>query len=272
MDISQMNLARVTEITSSILEGVTDKDIKHNNYRELETLLLLLEADPRKGLQRLAGSCRTAILKRYKEILRIESMINFDKSYKAGLVAGVDEVGRGPLAGPVVAGCVIMDLEKPISGIDDSKKLSRQKRELLFDQIVKNSLYCAIGQADNDVIDRINILNATFSAMNSAISLVSSELQDKNSAIGLILVDGNQKIKNQSLPQCAITKGDSKSYSIACASILAKVYRDRLMEKMGEKFPGYDFESNSGYGSASHLAGIAKLGLSPIHRKSFCHM
>ena len=270
MDIKDMNITQINHKAASIFDHITDAEIRQNHWPDCEAFLRVLESDSRKGAQKIAASYRKALAMRINEIYRIESLINFDLGYQAGFLAGVDEVGRGPLAGPVVASCVIMDLSKPIMGIDDSKKLSKQKREELYDQIIVNSLYCAIGQADHNLIDRVNILNATFIAMNFAISHINQELKPQDKSIDLILVDGNQKIREQITPQKTITKGDSKSYSIACASILAKVYRDRLMAQMDEKYPGYDFASNSGYGSESHRIAIKNQGLCPIHRKTFC--
>lgn len=229
-----------------------------------------LKSDSRVGVQKIILAQQNALAKQQAELDRIGQLIEFDQSFERSFVAGVDEVGRGPLAGPVVAACVIMDFAKPILGINDSKKISKQKREQLYDEIINNSLFCSIGEVDNLAIDRENILNATFMAMNAAIAHLNAEMTPLNQSIDLLLVDGNQLIRNQPLPQKTVIKGDSKSYSIACASILAKVYRDRLMEKLDQQYPGYDFKQNMGYGTTSHIEGIKKIGLSAIHRKSFC--
>lgn len=270
MNIESMSVGQITEYVRQVYACLSDENIKNKNYPEFELLLHRLDADPRKGVQKVSSTYKAALKKELNEILRVEALINFDKSYGVPVLAGVDEVGRGPLAGPVVAGCVIMDLSKPIKGIDDSKKLSKQKRELLYDEIVKTSRFCSIGEVDAKTIDQVNILNATFLAMNSAIGYIQKELDTAQDRLQLILVDGNQKIRNQDLPQATITKGDSRSYSIACASILAKVYRDRLMEKLDAQYPQYDFASNAGYGSQKHQEAIAQFGLTPIHRRTFC--
>lgn len=270
MNISSMSIPQIQTCAQDLYGTIDNKAIKSHHYTEFETFLQALSQDSRKGVQKLCVFYQKALKNRLNEIYRIEALINFDQGYQAEFLAGVDEVGRGPLAGPVVASCVIMDYTRPIEGVDDSKKLSKQKREALYDEIVEKSLFCAIGEVDNHRIDQMNILNATFSAMNAAITRVSVDMQKHKKNIDLILVDGNQKIKQQNLPQATIIKGDARSYAIACASILAKVYRDRLMEKMDDLYPGYDFASNVGYGSQSHIQGIQQLGLCEIHRKSFC--
>lgn len=237
-----------------------------------ESYVQELMADEREGVKKIIESYEKQKQKQEKEKNRIKAMIAFDQdSISEGqIVAGVDEVGRGPLAGPVVAACVIIDSNTVIEGVNDSKKLTQEKREQLYDLIVKKSLYCSIGMIENDVIDKINILNATFQAMTSAINYVSKELNDDSKAIDLILVDGNQKIRDLDIKQQTVISGDSKSYAIACASIVAKVYRDRLMENYDQKYPGYDFASNKGYGTPAHYDGLNTLGFTPIHRRSFC--
>lgn len=244
--------------------------INQANEDEFNKLSEKFAQDDRKGVHRILSEQKKHFEKIRLEKLRIHKMIEFDQSFDVNLIAGIDEVGRGPLAGPVVSACVIMDLNRPILGINDSKKLSKQKREALYDQIINHSLYCAIGEVDNTIIDDRNILNATFIAMNSAIEHIKKQISKKNDTLALLLIDGNQKIPHQSISQEAIIKGDLKSYSIACASILAKVYRDRLMEEMDLLYPGYDFSSNSGYGTETHIKVLKELGLTPIHRRSFC--
>lgn len=237
---------------------------------EFEQIKALFQNDERKGVQNLLLQKQRSLDAQKKEQLRIEKMISFDRQFSVPMVAGVDEVGRGPLAGPVVAACVVMDLTKPILYVNDSKKLSKAKREELYQQILRNSLYCAIGEVGNQIIDRENILHATFMAMNAAIVHVQNQMSEKKETMNLLLVDGNQSIPHQPMMQRTVVQGDAQSYSIACASILAKVHRDAFMEKMDKKYPGYDFASNAGYGTALHIEGIKKRGLSPIHRKSFC--
>lgn len=177
-------------------------------------------------------------------------------------LAGIDEAGRGPLAGPVVAAAVIFDKNHdPIDGIYDSKKISEKKRESLYDVIQKEASAVGIGIVSNEVIDQMNILNATHKAMRIAIGQTRSH-------IDLLLVDG-RPLKNSILPQEAIVGGDSKCYSIAAASIIAKVYRDRLMRKWDKIFPQYGFEKHKGYGTRQHCEAIEKYGASPVHRLTF---
>jgi len=180
------------------------------------------------------------------------------------IAAGVDEAGRGPLAGPVAAAAVILDLDNPIEGINDSKKLSAARREALYDKIVSSGCAYGVGLSTPREIDEINIQQATFLAMRRALEALD-EYYD------LLLVDGNRYIAG--LPrgvQRVIVGGDAKSASIAAASILAKVTRDRIMEEYGEKYPQYDFAKHKGYGTKHHQAMLRKYGLSDIHRRSFC--
>jgi len=176
-------------------------------------------------------------------------------------IAGIDEAGRGPLAGPVVAAAVILPPGAELPGIDDSKKLSGPKREHLFGLIVDCALAVGVGVADHDCIDRVNILQATLLAMKEAVGRLAVSPD-------YLLVDGISVVP-LNLPQRTIKKGDSASISIAAASIVAKVTRDRMMVDYDRQFPGYGFAGHKGYGCASHLAAIAKLGPSPIHRKTF---
>ena len=179
-------------------------------------------------------------------------------------IVGVDEVGRGPYAGPVVAAAVYLPpgIEKEIPGLNDSKKLTAKRRELLNEQLQKHpGVEISIQELSHEVVDEINILQATYRAMRLAVK----ELMPK---ADYILVDGNP-VPDLPLPNLNIIKGDSKSASIAAASIVAKVYRDHLMKEMDRKYPGYDFANNMGYGTKSHRAGLDKIGPCPIHRKSF---
>lgn len=191
--------------------------------------------------------------------------------YEKGAVsiAGVDEVGRGPLAGPVVAACVIFPRDIDILGINDSKKLSEKKRMALAPEIKEKALAFGLGMAGEKVIDEINILEATKGAMAIAVKKAGEKLKQEYSLdISEVLVDGNAL---PSIPyrQQAVVKGDSKSISIAAASILAKVTRDAMMVQYEEEYPGYDFAANKGYGTKKHYAGLEKLGMCPIHRRSF---
>lgn len=179
------------------------------------------------------------------------------KGYK--LIAGVDEVGRGPLAGPVVCACCIMS-DDIVEGVDDSKKLSKTKREKLYEQIIEKSLAYSICQIDHEKIDEINILNATKLCMQNCINT----LKIKPDVVFIDAVKLDVDVETVS-----IIKGDAKSYTIGCASILAKVYRDRLMEEYAKLYQGYGFEKNSGYGTKQHIEKIKEIGPCQIHRKTF---
>ena len=180
-------------------------------------------------------------------------------------VAGVDEVGRGPLAGPVLAACVVLPADWDIPGLDDSKKLSEKKRNEMFHIISDRALVIGTGTADNNTIDEINILNATKQAMRQAVAEAEKKMGD---AIGHILVDA-VTIDGIDNEQTAIIKGDAKSISIAAASIIAKVTRDNMMKEYALEYPHYAFESNKGYGTKAHYQGINEHGITPIHRKTF---
>ena len=177
-------------------------------------------------------------------------------------LAGVDEVGRGPLAGPVVAACVILPKDLILPGVDDSKKLTRIKREKLFELIMDDALEVGIGIVPEKTIDKLNILNASLKAMWEAVKKLKTSPQ-------FVLVDGNQKIPNLPFPQMAIVKGDSKSVSIASASIVAKVTRDKIMHNYHKKYPQFCFADNKGYGTKLHLAALKEFGPCKIHRRSF---
>jgi len=177
------------------------------------------------------------------------------------LVAGIDEAGRGPLAGPVVAAAVILPEGLGITGVDDSKKLSPDTRERLFDVIMSQAISVGIGMGSPELIDRVNILQATLHAMLTAVSQLAPQPE-------YLLIDGISTI-NSPIPQKTIKKGDSLSLSIAAASIIAKVTRDRLMREMDGMYPGYGFSGHKGYGSALHMEAIRRLGPSPAHRLTF---
>lgn len=179
-----------------------------------------------------------------------------------GIVAGVDEVGRGCLAGPVVAAAVVLDLSKPIpKGLNDSKKLSKKARERIESELRESAASISIGRVEAPEIDRINILEATRLAMQTAI-------EGLDQRPGLILID-SVSLPKVSIPQKSIIKGDAVSVSIAAASVVAKVFRDRLMEEYETVFPGYGFGKNAGYGTAAHFEALRSLGHTPIHRLSF---
>lgn len=205
-----------------------------------------------------------AKLTKEEELARQELMWEYEKELKNKgykFVAGVDEAGRGPLAGPVYAAAVILKEDAVIDGINDSKKLSEKKREELFDKIIENAIAYSVYSVDEKVIDEVNILNATHMAMNGAVDSLSQKAD-------YVLIDGNS-IKNMETPHETVVKGDAKSISIAAASILAKVSRDRYITEIAEKYPEYGFEKHKGYGTKVHNEAILKYGPSPIHRKTF---
>lgn len=180
------------------------------------------------------------------------------------VVVGIDEVGRGPLAGPVVAAGVVLDRHRPITGLNDSKKLSEKAREELFPIIYERALAVEIAEIDAIEIDRINILQASLLAMRHVLVAICATMH-----VDWALIDGNQPIKNAPIQQKTIIKGDSLVPSIMAASIIAKVHRDRLMTSYDKRYPGYDFTHHKGYGTKAHLQAIDSLGPSPIHRISY---
>lgn len=205
-------------------------------------------------------------IKRTEELRRPEIEL-MDKGYS--LIAGVDEVGRGPLAGPVVAAACIFDRNVDIVGIDDSKKLSEKKREQFFDEIKDKALAYGIGEASCEVIDEINILEATKLAMKRAIDEADKMLESKGRDRIQIVIFDAVKINDLKKEQMSVIKGDQTYFSVAAASILAKVTRDNLMKEYDKVYPEYGFASNKGYGTKAHYEGIKKAGITEIHRKSF---
>lgn len=204
------------------------------------------------------------ILRHEKELQRLNEMYLYEKeAFEQGLefVAGMDEAGRGPLAGPVVAACVMLPKDCLIEGVNDSKKLSPAKREKLYDIIMEQAISVGIGIVDEKTIDEINILNATKMAMKMAVERVSPKPQ-------LILIDA-MELDDMDIPQKAIVKGDMLSISIASASIIAKVTRDRMITEADKKYPVYGFGRHKGYGTKQHIDAIKKYGICPIHRVSF---
>ena len=191
-------------------------------------------------------------------------MKNFDNSFlteKISLIAGVDEAGRGPLAGPVISAAVVFDSDTFIEGVNDSKKLSEEKREELFPLILNKALAVAVAAVSNSQIDRINILQASLSSMHTAVKRLKVNPD-------LILVDGN-KTFNHYIPAIPIVKGDSKSFAIASASIIAKVTRDKIMKRLSSYYPEYLWEKNKGYPTREHIQAVKTFGPCPLHRKTF---
>lgn len=209
-----------------------------------------------------------------EQVLRekLQTMQVYERDLRAAgkrCIAGVDEVGRGPLAGPVVAACVVLPEDFDVLGVDDSKKLSEKKREQLYDAILSEALAYGIGMQDNASIDEINILEATKEAMRCAIIEAEQRLREKTGCgIDHILIDA-LTLREIAIPQTGIVKGDSASLSIAAASILAKVTRDRMMVEYDSIYPGYAFAKNKGYGTKAHYEGLQAQGMTPIHRRSF---
>jgi len=199
-----------------------------------------------------------------KLIEKYEVMSQFEKEcIEEGtpIACGIDEAGRGPLAGPVVAAACILDPEKPIYGLDDSKKLSPKKRDQLYDEIIEKAKCFCVIRVEPKEIDEVNILNATKNAMRACVKGLSVKPD-------VLLIDA-VKLEGTGIPVKPIIKGDAKSNSIAAASILAKVSRDRIMEEYDKEYPGYGFAQHKGYGTAAHYAAIHELGISPLHRMSF---
>ena len=196
------------------------------------------------------------------ELLRLEGMTVYEKEYAAhGLICGIDEVGRGPLAGPVVAGAVILPKDSQILYLNDSKKLSEKRREELFLEIREKAVAYATDIVSPDRIDEINILQATYEAMRKAVSMLTPSPD--------LLLNDAVTIPQIKLPQIPIIKGDAKSVSIAAASVLAKVTRDHIMVEYDKLYPEYGFSKHKGYGTAAHISALLEFGPSPIHRRSF---
>ena len=229
---------------------------------ELPALYLEYEEDSRAGVQNLIQKYQKQEEALKKERERTEQMKIYEHKYEdLGWICGIDEVGRGPLAGPVVAGAVILPRDSKILYLNDSKQLTAKKRDELYDVIMREAVAVGIGYASPARIDEINILQATYEAMREAI---------RNLGVAPdILLNDAVTIPEVSIPQVPIIKGDAKSISIGAASIIAKVTRDRLMAEYDELMPEYGFASNKGYGSAEHIAAIKKYGASPIHRMTF---
>lgn len=229
---------------------------------ELPALYLEYEEDSRAGVQNLIQKYQKQEEALKKERERTEQMKIYEHKYEdLGWICGIDEVGRGPLAGPVVAGAVILPRDSKILHLNDSKQLTAKKRDELYDVIMREAVTVGIGYASPARIDEINILQATYEAMREAISKLSVKPD--------VLLNDAVKIPQVDIRQVPIIKGDAKSVSIAAASIVAKVTRDRLMEEYDKVLPGYGFASNKGYGSAEHIAALKEIGPSPIHRQSF---
>jgi ribonuclease HII len=219
-------------------------------------------SDTRAGVIKIIEDIEKKKDKYLKELQRIENMLIYENKYfDMAYICGIDEVGRGPLAGPVVAGAVILPKGLKIPYVNDSKKLTAKQREELSEEIIEKAVSYGIGFVSNERIDEINILQATYEAMRKAVSMLDP--------VPDLLLNDAVKIPGIDTTQVPIIKGDAKSLSIASASIIAKVTRDRYMEHISEKYPEYDFASNKGYGSAAHIEALKKYGPCEIHRRSF---
>lgn len=229
---------------------------------ELPAFIAAHEKDERAGVQALINKAKKRRLDYEKELLRTEKMKEYERKYASfSYICGIDEVGRGPLAGPVVAGAVILSRDCRILYLNDSKQLSEKKREELYEVIMENAVSTGLGFVSPERIDEINILQATYEAMRQAIGKLEKEPD--------LLLNDAVTIPGVEIRQVPIIKGDAKSVSIAAASIIAKVTRDRLMVQYDEIYPEYGFASNKGYGAAAHLEALKKYGPTPIHRRSF---
>ena len=238
-------------------------ELKSTDVRGLSAFIRAYSSDERGGVQQLIAQAERKILSYQKELDRVSMMLNFERTHCTGgrIVCGIDEAGRGPLAGPVVAAAVILDMNDPILYVNDSKKLSHAKREELFEEIMSRAVSVGIGAASPERIDTINILQADYEAMREAVGALSPQPD--------VLLNDAVIIPELSMQQISIIKGDAKSLSIAAASIIAKVTRDRLMVSFDQLYPEYGFARNKGYGTPDHIAALKKYGPCPIHRRSF---
>ncbi len=255
-----MEVKKIGEIKAELeLLGV---NANKDNVPKFEAFILQYETDDRGGVQKIVATAKKRLEKYFEEVARTEKIKKYEKEYDNYLyICGIDEVGRGPLAGPVVAAAVILPKDCDILYINDSKKLSAAKREELYDIIMEKAVATGLGCISPERIDEINILQATYEAMRQAISQLNPQPD--------LLLNDAVTIPQVDIKQVPIIKGDAKSISIGAASIIAKVTRDRMMEEYDKMFPEYGFASNKGYGSAEHIAAIKEFGPTPIHRRSF---
>ncbi len=234
----------------------------HLDIHEMQEFINEYQPDERAGVKKIVESVRKKIRIYEAEVLRVKKMREYENQFpECNYICGIDEVGRGPFAGPVVAGAVILPKECDILYINDSKKLSASKREELYNEIMERAVAVGLGVVSPQVIDEINILQATYMAMRAAINNLSVKPD--------ILLNDAVTIPEVDIRQVPIVKGDAKSCSIAAASIIAKVTRDRMMVDYDSVYPGYGFAENKGYGSEKHRIALKKLGPTPIHRMTF---
>lgn len=256
-----MEMIKMSDVKKKSI-ALVKEEFKAAKIEELPFLISKYQEDERAGVQAAITSAKAKLQKLEAEKERIEKLREYEEKYKEyEFICGIDEVGRGPLAGPVVAGAVILPRGSRILYINDSKKLSAAKREELYDIIMQEAVATGIGIVSPQRIDEINILQATYEAMRQAIEKLGQKPD--------ILLNDAVTIPEVDIKQVPIIKGDAKSISIGAASIIAKVTRDHMMEAYEDVYPGYGFASNKGYGSEEHIAAIKKLGPTPIHRRSF---
>lgn len=253
MEVSEMEERKIGQIK---------EELKAATEAMLPSFIMAYESDERSGVIKLVEQAKKRLQKLEEERKRIWKLQEYERKYgQYTYICGIDEVGRGPLAGPVVAGAVILPKDCDILYINDSKKLTAAKREELYDEIMEKAVAAGIGMVSPQRIDEINILQATYEAMREAIRNLAVKPD--------ILLNDAVTIPQVDIKQVPIIKGDAKSISIGAASIVAKVTRDRLMVEYDRIMPEYDFASNKGYGSAEHIAALKKYGPTPIHRASF---
>ncbi|BEP29394.1 ribonuclease HII [Helicovermis profundi] len=250
---------QIDKLSVKEIKKYIDNNDNFNNNKFIESLL----KDTRKAVNKLGEKMLRDKNKMNLLIEKSEFMKSYERKYWDNniIVGGIDEVGRGPLFGPVVSAVVILPPNYSLLGVDDSKKLTEKKREELYNIIIKDALDYSVGIVDNKIIDEINILNATKLSMKNAILKLKTKPKH-------LLIDA-LKLDDVNIPQTAIIKGDAKSVSIAAASIVAKVTRDRMIVELSKDYNNYDFENNKGYGTKKHYDGIKKHGITPYHRKTF---
>lgn len=242
--------------------GEIKEQFQAASVQELPELINEYGGDGRGGVRKLVEAAERKLAALEKEKRRIEGLRVYEEKYREfDFICGIDEVGRGPLAGPVVAGAVILPRDCRILYVNDSKQLSEKKREELYGVIMEQALCCAVGYATPERIDEINILQATYEAMREAIGKLNPQPE--------LLLNDAVTIPGVNIRQVPIIKGDAKSITIGAASIIAKVTRDRLMAEYDRVYPEYHFAENKGYGSAAHIEALRKYGPTPIHRRSF---
>ncbi|MCO4648378.1 ribonuclease HII [Streptococcus infantarius subsp. infantarius] len=249
-------MATVKEIKKALAEIDSFDDVRWQSYEE----------DSRAGVQKAIIQRKKVIQADIDEDLRLENMLRYEKElYQAGYeaIGGIDEVGRGPLAGPVVTACVILPKNCKIKHLNDSKKIPKKHHEEIYEEVLARALGVGIGVIDNNVIDDINIYEATKVGMLQAIDQIKGQVTKPD----YLLIDA--MYLDTDIPQQSLIKGDANSLSIAAASIVAKVTRDRMMADYAKEYPGYAFEKNVGYGTKDHLVGLKEHGITPIHRKTF---